>query len=155
MTRRLLVPLILPFACAWIARHERRILAAGRPLNDEELADLAVIGIARPARVRLLAVPAVPMPLQSLARFARPLVGTSLAPTSGLTARFGIDLRKEFAGDRRPLARELAHPRQYEHLGGIRPFPRQYLHEFLAAGYLDAPMEREARAAATDLCEAR
>jgi hypothetical protein len=150
--RRLLVPFILPPACAWIARHERRILTTGVPLNAAQQADATALGIAHPDRVRLLAVPRVPLPLSWLKRYARSLVGTSFAQTSGLTARYGIYLRAEEAADRQLLAHELAHTRQYERLGGIRPFLHQYLTECLTAGYLAAPMEEEARLAALNLC---
>jgi hypothetical protein len=150
--RRLLIPFILPSACAWIAGHERRILAAGRPLNPAELADAAAIGIAEPARVRLLAVPRVPLPLQSLARFSRLLVGTNFEETSGLTARFGIYLRAGLENDRQLIAHELTHTRQYERLGGIRPFLRQYLAECLTQGYFAAPLEEDARRSAAAVC---
>src|SRR5215207_7782489 len=84
--RRLLVPFILPPACAWITRHERRILATGVALDGAQRGDATALGIAHPECVRLLAVPRVPLPLSWLARYARPLVGTSFAQTSGLTA---------------------------------------------------------------------
>ena len=153
--RRFLVPLILPRACAWITRHERHILARGVALNDAQLADAAALGVAHPEKVRLLAVPRVPLPLAWLARFARPLVGASFEQTSGLTAQFGIYLRSEVADDRHLIAHELTHTWQYERMGGIRPFLRQYLTECLTTGYLAAPLEEEARRAATDLCSRR
>jgi hypothetical protein len=152
--RRLLVPIILPAACAWVARQERRILAAGRPLTPAELADAAAIGIAEPARVRLLAVPTVPLPLQRLARFSRLFVGTTFEETSGLTARFGIYLRADVAGDRHLVVHELTHTAQYERLGGIRPFLRQYLAECLTRGYSAAPLEEDARRSAAKICSA-
>jgi hypothetical protein len=153
--RRLIVPFILPAATAWITRHEQRILAEGTRLTDRQLADAEALGVVDAGQVRLLAVPTVPMPLARLARFARPLVGTSFEQTSGLTARFGIYLRREVAEDRALIAHELTHTVQYERLGGIRPFLRRYLTECLTAGYLAAPLEEEARRAAADLCFGR
>ena len=150
--RRLLVPLILPPACAWITRHERRILEVGIPLTAAQIADAKAVGLLEPERVRLLALPVVPMPLASLARFARPLVGTSFDQTSGLTARYGIYLRKEVAGDRRLITHELTHTAQYERLGGIQQFLRQYLTECLTTSYYTAPLEEEARRLAAEVC---
>ena len=49
------------------------------------------------------------------------------------------------------IAHELAHTEQYERLGGIEPFLRQYLSECLTIGYPAAPMEQEAIAAARRL----
>ena len=153
--RRLLVPLILPPARAWITRHERRILEAGIPLSAPQFADAKAVGVLEPERVRLLALPVVPMPLASLARFARPLVGTSFELTSGLTARYGIYLRKEVAEDRLLIAHELTHTAQYERLGGIPQFLRLYLTECLTTGYYAAPLEEEARRTAAEVCRGR
>lgn len=150
--RRLLVPVILPSAARWVTRHEQRILASGIRLTASQIEDARAVGVKEPERVRLLSTARVPVPLAGLARFARPLVGTSFEQTSGLTARFGIYLRAQVAGDRHLVAHELTHSAQYERLGGIRPFLRQYLRECLTVGYLAAPLEEEARRTADALC---
>ena len=55
-------------------------------------------------------------------------------------------------GDRPSLvAHELVHVLQYERLGGTWPFLRDYLHQCLAEGYWNAPMEIEARQRAAEL----
>ena len=152
--RTLLVPLILPLASAWVARHERRILAVGEPLSEEARADARALGVQEPDRVRVLYVPRVPLPGWRLARFAKPLVGTAFQNTSGLSARYGIYIQSALRNDRHLLAHELTHTHQYERLGGIRPFLRQYLIECLTTGYVFAGMEVEARNAASGLCRA-
>jgi hypothetical protein len=54
-------------------------------------------------------------------------------------------VRSDFRGDRRLVIHELAHTRQYERLGGIRPFLREYLYECLVTpGYPFGPLEQEA-----------
>lgn len=154
MGRRLalfLLPLTFPLACVWVARQERRILAEGMPLDLSQLADARALGVAEPERVRLLCLPRVPLPGGRLARWIGLLTGTLSTEASGLTARYGIFLRTQDCLDRRLLAHELTHTRQYERLGGIRPFLRQYLHECLTFGYYEAPMEGEATAAAAAL----
>lgn len=149
---RLLVPLLLPAACVWLARQERRILAEGVPLDAAQLADARALGITWPERVRLLVLPRLPLPHNRLVRQLGLWTGTLSEETVGLSARYGIFLRSPYHRDRRLLAHELTHTRQYERLGGVRPFLRQYLRECLTEGYLCAPMEQEARDAAEALC---
>ena len=149
---RLLLPLMLPVGCAWIARQERRILAEGVPLSPAQLADARALGVAEPERVRLLCLPRIPLPRNRFVRWIGTRTGTLSTETVGLSARHGIFLRKPYHADRRLLVHELTHTRQYERLGGIRPFLRRYLHECLTVGYHAAPLEREASEAADRLC---
>ena len=148
----LLLPLMVPAACVWLTRQEQRILTEGVPLDEAQLADARALGIAHPERIRLLALPRLPLPHNRVVRKLGLLTGTLSTETVGLSARYGIFLREPYQGDRRLLAHELTHTRQYERLGGIRPFLRRYLYECLAIGYHEAPMEHEAIAAADALC---
>ena len=149
---RLLLPVMLPVGCAWIARQERRILAEGVPLSPTQLADARALGVVEPERVRLLCLPRIPLPRHRFVRWLGARTGTLSTETVGLSARYGIFLRMPFHHDRRLLAHELTHTRQYERLGGIRPFLRRYLHECLTVGYYEAPMEWEAIEAADAVC---
>jgi len=45
------------------------------------------------------------------------------------------------------LAHELRHVAQYEHLG-LEGFARRYITELMVVGYVNAPLETEANAAA-------
>ena len=147
-----LLPLMLPLACRWVESQERRILAEGKPLDPAQLADARALDIAHPERVRLLALPRLPLPHNALIRRLGLWTGTLSQETVGLSARYGVFLRTPFDRDRRLLAHELTHTRQYERLGGVRPFLRRYLHECLTDGYPAAAMEREAADAAEALC---
>ena len=147
-----LVAVMLPLAVAWLGRQERRILAEGVPLDADQLADARALGVAAPERVRLLCLPRLPLPDNRLVRAVALRTGTLATGTVGLSARYGIFLREPYQRERRLLVHELAHTRQYERLGGIRPFLRQYLWECLAVGYAHAPMEWEAIEAAAALC---
>jgi hypothetical protein len=71
--------------------------------------------------------------------------------TRGLALRYGIFIRADCWRERGLIAHELAHTGQYERLGGIEPFLRQYLGECLIIGYPAAPMEQAAIAAASRL----
>ncbi len=149
---RRLVPLILPVAVAWVKKQEQRILSAGVPLNQEQLRDAVTAGVKHAERVRLLRVTTVPsLPLRSLNTLAFKL--RLLSPsTAGLTARYGIFIREDFWENRSLVAHELAHTAQYERLGGINPFLRDYLSECLVEGYPFGPLETEASEAARRIC---
>ncbi len=149
--RRLLVPLLLPFVTRWIHVQERRILAHGEPLDDQGISDARKIGVANPERVRLLRVPNVPVPGGPLVAFCGRWTGGPSGRIAGLTARYGIFIRTDVWGDRRLVAHELVHTAQYERLGGIRNFLRQYLTECLATGYDCAALELEAVEAAAGI----
>ncbi len=145
---RLLLPIILPIASGWIAQQERRILTSGVPLDSAQMADARALGLSNAARVRLLRVKRVPLPGGAFARAFASLTDVFPGETAGLTAQYGIFVRADRWNDRHLILHELAHTRQYEELGGIRPFLRQYLHECMTDGYFFAALEVEARAVA-------
>ncbi len=121
------------------------------PLSEQETADAKAVGVCEPERVRLLALARVPMPRDLTLKTAATAIQFLTPATCGLTLRYGIFIRSDCWGDRNLVAHELAHTAQYERLGGIEPFLRQYLSECLTIGYPDAPMEQEAVAAASRL----
>ena len=135
---------ILPLACAWVAECEREILRTGTPLTTAQLADAQQVGVQHPGRVRLLGVPAISFPEDPRLHAAAQATRFLTPDTIGLTLRYGIFLREDYWGDRALLAHELVHSAQYERLGGIEPFLRQYFGEVLAVGYLRAQLEQEA-----------
>lgn len=150
MWRRVALFLLVPATTRWVERQERRILRFGRPLSARELEDAALVGVREPDRVRLLPVRSIPsFRSRWLRAAARWMIGRN---TIGLTARYGIFLRFDRQEDRSLLLHELAHTAQYEQLGGIRPFLRQYLREWLEVGYPSGALEVEATATADRLC---
>jgi hypothetical protein len=142
---------LLPLAVKWATSVERRMLREGVPLSEQELSDAQTIGVREPKRVRLLALAQVPMPRDLTLRTAAAAIQFLTPATCGLTLRYGIFIRSDCWGDRRLVAHELAHTAQYERLGGIEAFLRQYLSECLTIGYPEAPMEQEAVAAVSRL----
>jgi hypothetical protein len=124
------------------------------PLNLDQLADADALGIENPERVRVLYVTRVPLPSEGLVRATRFLTGAAPGPTAGLAAGYGVFIDATRRHDRPLLAHELAHVRQYERCGGIRPFLREYLESCFVHGYAKANFELEAKSAAQKLTQA-
>jgi hypothetical protein len=135
---------LLPLASEWAAQEEQRVLHEGVPLSEQEMTDAKAIGVRRPERIRLLRVEAVPMPTDPQLRAAAETIHFLSPETRGLTLQYGILLRWDCCRERPLIAHELVHAAQYEQLGGILPFLRQYLVECLSIGYANAPLELEA-----------
>ena len=84
----------------------------------------------------------------------------SIIPSDGFTAETlgteragnGIFIRDDHWDSRRLVVHQLAHTMQYERLGSIESFLRQYLHECITTGYLAAPMEQEAKRIERETC---
>ena len=118
-----------------------------------ELSDALKVGVKDPERVRLLQVEIIPSPTHPILQAAYQ-VG-KLVPTAprGLTVYYGIFVRADYWRDRRLIVHELVHTAQYERLGGIEPFLRQYLAECATVGYGKSPMEGEATSVAARILE--
>lgn len=144
--------LLLPLASAWAEEQERAILQAGVTLTERQTVDAKRIGVRQPARVRLLQVPEIPVPSHPALAAAAEATHLISPLTIGLTLRYGIFIRADSWNQRRLVVHELAHTMQYERLGGIEAFLRQYLHECITIGYPEAPMEQEARRIEREVC---
>jgi hypothetical protein len=143
---------LLPLACAWVEQQEQIILRDGVPLTPAQLTDARKIGVVHPEKVRLLAVPTVPRPEHPTLRAAADATQLISPYTAGLTLRYGIFIRVDCWGDRRLVFHELVHTAQYERLGGVQSFLRQYLFECLTIGYPAAPLEQEAILKTAEMC---
>ena len=130
----------------WVRCQERKICAQGTRLRGREVEIARCAGVRRPDLVRVLAVDEVPFPLEGCARVLARICGQFPVKATGLTAYYGIYLQRDLDEDRLAvLAHELVHTGQYERLGGILAFIREYLRDCLANGYMWAAMEEEAR----------
>jgi hypothetical protein len=142
---------LLPLAVSWASTIEAKILREGIPLSEEGTTDARAVGVIAPERVRLLALARVPAPSDLTLKAAAAAIHFLTPATRGLALRYGIFVRRDCWADRALIAHELVHTAQYERLGGIEPFLRQYLHECLTIGYPAAPMEQEAISATARL----
>lgn len=134
-------------AVVWVRRQQTLVLRDGMALTEDQLALAHALGINAPSEVRVLAVAAVPMPMPRFLRAVAERAGWLSPHIAGMTLGHGIVLRADCCGDTRLLVHELAHVRQYERLGGIARFLRQYLRECVWPGYPHGALELEAKAA--------
>ncbi len=142
---------LLPLAAKGAAILERHILWEGVALLPEELDDARAVGVQSPERVRLLCLTSLPAPTDPILKAAAAAVHFLTPATRGLALRHGIFIRSDCWRDRELIAHELVHTAQYERMGGIEPFLRQYLFECASIGYPAAPLEQEALAVASQL----
>jgi hypothetical protein len=141
----MVVWLCLPWVTWWAWCLERRILRTGRALSSAELDNAAKVGVALPRRIRVLAVPQVPMPGPAWAQRLAARFGFDGSTTSGMALRYGVFVREDCAHRPGLIAHECVHTAQYERLGSLAAFLRRYLVECLALGYHASPLEQEAR----------
>lgn len=136
----------------WAWHHERRIWRLGCALSPPEIDDARAAGVRDPARLRVLVVPSIPNPLQRFAGLIERWTRFSIFSPAGMTLRYGIFVVETMDGDRPLLTHEFVHTAQYERLGGRFRFLHRYVFECLAHGYLDAPLETEARELSSRIC---
>jgi hypothetical protein len=144
--------LLLPLVCQWAAAHEQDICSRGQALSDAQVADAGLVGVAEPERVRLLYVPKIPVPDHPVLRAAADATQLISPFTGGLTLRYGIFIRSDCRFHRAMVVHELGHTAQYERLGGLESFLRQYLFQCLTIGYPEAPMEQEVISLTARIC---
>jgi hypothetical protein len=141
------LPALFPHVVAWISYLEKQAQESGRALTPTEFNLAQNVGVARPEEVRTLSVPGIPLPAHPRVKQIARQVGLLNADTGGLTAGYGIIIRRDCANNLRLLAHEFAHVAQYERLGKVG-FLQEYIQQIAAHGYLNAAFELEAEAKA-------
>lgn len=136
---------LLPLAVTWAEQQENYIIKNGVQLMLSQITDARLVSVVDPEKIRLLKVHQIPLPSDPLLKNAAQMIGLITRNTIGLTLRYGIFIREDFWNDRKIVVHELVHVTQYEKLGGIGQFLQKYLQECITIGYLQAPMEQEAR----------
>lgn len=136
---------LLPRALGWYDTAEAGLLPRGRPLSDAEAAIARRLGVADPARVRVVVLDEFPLPddpqLLALARRH----GLGGRQEGGRTMGQAVLLKPRVAADPVVLAHELVHVAQQERMGRAA-FLRRYLLELQMLGYARSPLELEAYA---------
>ena len=151
MIRRILLqflPWILPMAVRLVRDYQSECRAHGRLLTAEECQIAGAMGVKYPGEIFLLIMDKVPPP-SLLLRVLSKVAGLPFNRFGGITLGYGIIFRREHFG-RQILAHECRHVYQYERMG-IGRFLDEYLRQVLTHGYKHAPLEIDARAAASGL----
>jgi hypothetical protein len=138
------LPQILPDAIAWAEARSREIHRMGGPLNALGVRLARAVGVVRPELVRILEVPALPMPDHPQLRFAAEQTGLIGPGMVGLTLGYGIYVVAGH-GSNRLVSHECRHVQQYEVAGSIAQFLPVYLQQIASVGYENAPLEIDAR----------
>jgi len=137
---------LFPIAIDWVKAQEEYILQNGIPLNEDQQIDAYLVGVKEISKVRLWKGEEPPVPLPEILRTTAQLIRLSTSHTIGTSFRYGIYLHQDCSNQRNLVIHELAHTMQYERLGSIELFIKEYLNECLAVGYPNGALEQEARA---------
>lgn len=140
-----LLPDLMPKAVAWASQQEARILRDGQPLGVNQMGMAHAVGVRSPHLVRVLHVPSLPIPEDQDLKAAGMATGLFAPGIVGMTFGYGIFICHGNE-TRRLLSHELRHVHQYEAAGSINNFLTVYLQQVLQHGYMNAPLEINARA---------
>ncbi len=144
------LPRLLPKAIAWAEEQQAGILGTGFSLSSEQAVMARGVGVAHPENIRIKLVDQLPLP-QDPELAAAALQAELLGPDkTGLTLFYGIFICHREYGSRNLIAHECRHVHQYEERGSIAAFLPEYLLQIVNVGYLNAPLEADARLAAAE-----
>jgi hypothetical protein len=139
------LPELLPRAAAWAERTAAAALREGRALDPLQVQAARAAGVRCPHRVRLVVVPAIPVPDDEDLRAAAGQAGLLGPDSAGLALGYAVFLRRDAETDAALLRHELRHVHQFECYGSIKAFLSVYLPQVVQFGYADSPMEIDAR----------
>lgn len=143
---KIIASVLLPQYIEWAHETEQKGFEIGKPLNEQELALAAEIGIKYPEKVRVVYVDEVPFPYENFALKvfgeAVGLVGEGIINNAQV---FGYSIygRKDFVLNRPKLAHELVHVLQIER-ASLDEVVTQHFFDMAEYGYDQAPLEVEA-----------
>ena len=132
------LPALFPHVVDGISYLEKQARDSGRALVPTEFNLAQHVGVSRPEEVRILSVPRIPLPAHPRVKQLAKQAGLLSAETEGLTAGYGVIVRRDCAKKLRLLAHEFVHVAQYERLGR-EGFLQEYIQQIAAHGYKYAP----------------
>lgn len=135
---------ILPFATKWAEEQANFIRERGRHLDNRLLSLAKSVGVQEPGNIRILEVETIPTPDHPVLAEAASVTGLLSPDTIGLTLFYGIYIKSGQATDRL-LSHEFRHVAQYESAGSMQAFLKEYLRQIFTIGYIDSPLEADAR----------
>ncbi len=147
------LPHLLPIAEAFVAEHEKIILARGEPLTAFELTDARAAGVKHPGKIRVLRIDKLPLPERDEVLFIAKRMGLFQTTSAGLALHYGIYMQRPYWNDRQRLVHEFVHVAQYERMGSVRAFLEAYLHESLDPGFAFGRLNQEAEHVSEHICK--
>lgn len=139
------LPALMPKAITWAKEQEARIRRDGQTLSVNQIGLAHAVGVKSPHLVRLLMVQEIPLPADGDLKAAGLATGLFSSSLAGMTFGHGIYIR--YGHDSRSLlSHELRHVHQYEEAGSVQDFLSIYLSQVLVHGYMNSPLEIDARA---------
>lgn len=138
------LPVLLPSAILWAERTAAEYASRGDALNAVGIELARRVGVSRPEEIRLLLVEEMPRPAHPMLHAAARATGFFGRLTTGLTLGHTVLVRRGH-DSKRLLSHEFRHVQQYEQAGSIAEFLRVYLDQVMQNGYMDAPLEVDAR----------
>lgn len=139
------LPTLLPRAIAWAEAQARHVLTVGIPLSFAGLTLARSVGVQFPEQIRVGVVEALPLPEDPELRQAAIRTGLLGPGMVGLTLGYAVLLCRGHDANPRLLSHEFRHVYQYEAQGSIQSFLPVYLSQIVQFGYLNAPLEVDAR----------
>ena len=91
------LPALFPRVMGWISSLEKQAQKSGRALTPIEFNLAQRVGVAHPEEVRVLSVSGIPLPPHPRAKQLARRVGLLNAETGGLTAGYGVIVRRDCA----------------------------------------------------------
>ncbi len=144
MDLRAQLPKLLPLAIEWAEATSFAGENEGISLSPagEEIARR--VGVQHPEKIRIAIVDQLPRPQHPAIRDAADSAGLLGPEMTGITLGYSVFIRRGF-DTTRLLSHEFRHVFQYEQAGSITSFLPTYLSQIVEIGYMDAPLEVDAR----------
>jgi len=136
--------MLIAKATEWAEQQSALILCDGMPLNTNNTNLARSVGVVHPERIRILHVAQIPLPGNPQPIKMATETGLLTPNIAGLTLGYGIYLR-HLQCTTRLLSHECRHVYQYEQAGSIAAFLAEYLKQIAQYGYVNAPLEIDAR----------
>lgn len=138
------LPVLIPKAIAWAEEQAQFIRKNGTLLSPQELKIAQAVGVKNPELVRVFEIERLPLPEDVELKEAALSIGF-LEPTMiGMAFGYGVYVHPRMRSSRL-ISHELRHVFQYEKAGSIANFLPVYLEQIVSLGYVNAPLEIDAR----------
>lgn len=133
-----------PIISAWTASIQYFLPYCGRLLVAWELDVARKAGVRHPEKIKVVMVNELPFPEHPELRSLSMQYGLGGSDMVGLTVGYGVFILQGHYS-KRLLSHECRHVFQYEEAGSVGEFMSRYLGEILEYGYMNSPLEQDAR----------